>query len=139
MSLTTEQVRLVTESYALIGRSPSRYSEMFYDQLLLRHPFARALFPDDLTHQISVFEKTIDTLVENVENFPSLCPALIDLAKRHATYGVKAYQYAAVGAVLIDTFAEILGPAFTAEARQAWEKVYDETAGVMISDSYPGL
>lgn len=137
MSLTAEQVQLVKESYAIIGQSPRPYSELFYHQLLLAHPFARALFPDNMTHQIIVFEKTIDVLVENVDDLYRLRPTLSALAKQHVKYGVRSYQYAAVGTVLIDTFGRILGNQFTAETRQAWEAVYQETAGVMMSEAYP--
>lgn len=137
VSLTAAQVRLVRETYTVIGGSPDRYSELFYHRLLLNHPFARALFPDDMTHQIAVFEKTIDVLVENIHEIARLRPKLSALAKQHVKYGVQAYQYQAVGTVLIETFAEMLGPRFTVDARQAWEAVYAETAGVMISEAYP--
>lgn len=137
MSLTADQVRLVTESYALIGCSPRPYSEIFYHRLLLDHPFARALFPDDLRHQAFVFEKTIAILVREVGNIAGLRPTLADLARKHVGYGVKPYQYEAVGAVLIATFSEILGGRFTPEIREAWETVYAETAGVMIAEAYP--
>ncbi|MGU3389795.1 globin domain-containing protein [Sphingomonas sp. M1A8_2b] len=136
MSLTANQVRLVTDSYTVIGRSPRPYSELFYHRLFLSHPFARALFPDDMTHQTIVFEKTIDVLVHNVADIDRLKPTLSNLARKHLEYGVKAYQYEAVGAVLIDTFSEILGSRFTPEVRKAWESVYAETAGVMISAAY---
>jgi len=137
MSLTADQVRLVTESYVLIGRSPRPYSELFYHRLLIDHPFARALFPDDLRHQAFVFEKTIAILVREVGNIAGLRPTLADLARKHVGYGVKPYQYEAVGAVLIATFSEILGSRFTPEIREAWETVYAETAGVMIAEAYP--
>lgn len=137
MSLTADQVRLVTESYALIGRSPRPYSELFYHRLLLDHPFARALFPDDLRHQAFVFEKTIAILVREVGNIAGLRPTLADLARKHVGYGVRPYQYDAVGTVLIETFSEILGSRFTPEIREAWETVYAETAGVMIAEAYP--
>ena len=137
MSLTADQVRLVTESYALIGRSARPYSELFYHRLLLDHPFARALFPDDLRHQAFVFDKTIAILVREVGNIAGLRPTLADLARKHVGYGVRPYQYEAVGAVLIATFSEILGSRFTPEIREAWEAVYAETAGVMIAEAYP--
>jgi nitric oxide dioxygenase len=137
VSLTTDQVRLVTQSYALIARSPRAYSELFYHRLLQNHPFARALFPDDMAHQIVIFAKTIDVLVENLANLDRLRPTLSDLARRHVKYGVRADHYSAIGAVLIDTFADILEIGFTPDTRRAWETVYAETAGVMIADAYP--
>lgn len=137
VSLTADQVRLVTESYALIGRSSRPYAELFYHRLLLDHPFARALFPDDLRHQAFVFEKTIDILVKDVGDIAHLRPTLSALARQHVGYGVRAYQYEAVGSVLIDTFSEILGSRFTPDVRAAWEAVYAETASVMIAEAYP--
>lgn len=137
MAITAEQVRLVSESYERISRSPRSYSELFYHKLFLQHPFVRALFPDDMSHQILVFERTIDALVENVAVLERLRPTLSMLAQRHVGYGVQASHYAAVGAVLIDTFGQLLEECFTTDIRTAWEAVYTETAGVMISEAYP--
>ncbi|MEG3085055.1 globin domain-containing protein [Sphingomonas sp. PB2P12] len=126
----------MTDSYTLIGHSSRPYAELFYHRLLLDHPFARALFSDDLGHQAFVFEKTIEILVKNVVDIERLRPDLSDLAKKHVGYGVLPYQYEAVGAVLIETFSAILGSRFTPEVRTAWEAVYAETAGVMIAEAY---
>lgn len=139
MALTAEQVQLVRDSYALIRHHAEPYSVLFYHQLFLQHPFVRALFPDDMSHQINVFKKTIDVLVDNIADLARFHPALSALAKKHVQYGVETYQYAAVGSVLIDTFAQILEARFTSEDRQAWEAVYRETAAIMISESAPEL
>ena len=137
MGLTGDQGRLVADSYRLIKRAPCGYSELFYHRLLESHPFARALFPDDMAHQIVIFERTIDTLVANIDTLAVLHPTLAALARQHVGYGVQAYQYAAVGTVLIDTFAELLGSRFTSDTRAAWEAVYAATAGVMVEAAYP--
>ena len=138
MALTPEQVQLVKDSYSLICKHSEPYSILFYHQLFLKHPFVRALFPDELTHQTSVFKKTIDVLVENIADLARMRPTLATLARQHVQYGVDTYQYAIVGAVLIDTFAEILETRFTSEARKAWEALYAETAAIMISESSTG-
>lgn len=124
------------QSYAWIVASPHSYSELFYHRLFLEHPFARALFPDDMAHQMVVFAKTIDVLIDNVADIEDLAQSLSSLAKRHVQYGVKSYHYTAVGTVLINTFEEVLGSDFTLEVRQAWEVVYAETAGFMIVQAY---
>lgn len=137
MSLTTAQARLINESYALVLQRPCRYSELFYHRLFIEHPFARALFPDDITHQIAVFAKTIDALIDNISTMDRLGPTLADLAVRHAKYGVQPHHYEMVGAVLINTIEELLGTAFTPEARRAWEALYLQTAVIMIDEAYP--
>lgn len=139
MSLSGEQVRLVKESYRLILSRQRSYSALFYHRLLERHPFVRALFPDDMTHQIEIFRQTIDALVDQVDDLSALQPMLASLACRHVRYGVRPDHYAAVGAVLIDVFEELLAKRFNLAARQAWEAVYAATAGVMIRAAYPGI
>ena len=42
------------------------------------------------------------------------------LGQRHAGYGVQAHHYATVGDALLGTLAELFGPAFNDEVRQAW-------------------
>lgn len=90
-----------------------------------------------MTHQINVFLRTIDTLVENIDDIRSLEPTLVSLARRHVQYGVQAKHYAIVGDILIDTFAEVLGSAFDADTRAAWYTLYTATAGVMVAAAYP--
>lgn len=139
MTLSTGEVALIRNSYAVIGRAPRSYSELFYHRLLHRHPFARVLFPDDMTHQIEVFRRTIDALIDQLDGLTSLRPTLADLACRHVGYGVEARHYAIVGEVLIDTFAEMLRDRFNAQTRAAWHTLYADTAGVMIAETYPAV
>lgn len=136
MQLSLDQRALVRDNYRLVLQMAENYSERFYFQLLHRHPFARALFPDDMTSQVRVFRKTIDTLVESLDRLPALHAMLADLARRHVAYGVRAHHYQLVGDVLIDTFAEMSGSSFSPETRAAWQMLYDDTAGIMIREAY---
>ena len=136
MSLTASQIQIITDSYALIRREPVSYSKTFYYRLLHEHPFTRVLFPDDLSRQVEAFRQTVDALVEQIDNLPMLRPTLAALAKRHVEYGVKVQHYEIVGAVLIDSFGEILADRFTPAMRNAWEALYAATAGVMVSEAY---
>lgn len=137
MWLSLDQRALIRENYRLVSQMAEDYSERFYFKLLHQHPFARALFPDDLTNQSRAFRRTIDTLVEALDRLPALPVTLADLARRHVAYGVQAHHYPLVGDVLIETFAEMSGSGFTAETRAAWQMLYDDTAGIMIREAYP--
>ncbi len=139
MRLSSGDAGRVQSSYAEIRHRPNSFAGLFYHRLLDRHPFARALFPDDMEHQIEVFQRTVDTLVEQLDDLPSLEPTLVNLARRHVLYGVEAKHYAYVGEVLIDTFAELLGDTFDPDTKAAWEALYTATAGVMIAAAYPAL
>jgi hemoglobin-like flavoprotein len=133
LSVTPDQAALVRASYAEIARLPEDYAARFYHRLQERHPFTRALFPDDMTHQISVFRQTVDSLVADLDDLAGARAGLSQLAIRHVGYGVRPHHYAYVGAVLIDTFAEMAGPRFDAATRAAWEALYGAIAQVMIA------
>jgi hemoglobin-like flavoprotein len=53
------------------------------------------------------------------------------LGHRHVGYGVTDDQYELVGAALLYTLEQGLGPAFTPEVRDAWSEAYLILATVM--------
>ena len=58
-------------------------------------------------------------------------PALQDLGRRHAGYGVQDRHYDTVGATLLKTLRQGLGVAYTPEVEEAWSEVYGVLAGTM--------
>ncbi|TPG06572.1 globin domain-containing protein [Sphingomonas oligophenolica] len=137
MYISASQGQTIVDSYDLIRAHEVNYSQIFYDRLLHDHPFARALFPDDMTHQVNVFREMIDALVSQIDDLSALQPSLTDLAKRHVAYGVKAWHYEVVGEGLIGCFSDVLADRFTTAMREAWEALYSATAGAMIAEAYP--
>ena len=61
----------------------------------------------------------IETAVENVHQLDQLLPAVRDLGRRHARYGVKAADYDAVAGALLGTLQQALGSEFTPAVRDA--------------------
>ena len=58
-------------------------------------------------------------------------PALGALGQRHVGYGVHPMHYDTVGAALLWTLEQGLGPKFTPETRAAWAEAYEVLASVM--------
>lgn len=56
-----------------------------------------------------------------------------DLGKRHVRYGVTKEMYFFMGEALIYMLEQKLGDDFTKETREAWEQVYAELAGDIMS------
>ena len=133
VALSPAQVALVRASYAAITRLEQDYAARFYHRLLERHPFTRALFPDDLAGQISVFRLTVDALIAQLDQPEASRAALSELGGRHVGYGVLAHHYAYVGEVLLDTFAEMAGDGFDAATRAAWKALYAGVAQAMLN------
>jgi hemoglobin-like flavoprotein len=58
-------------------------------------------------------------------------PAVADLGRRHAGYGVRDEHYATVAAALLWTLDQGLGDAFTPDVRAAWIAMFETVTGVM--------
>jgi nitric oxide dioxygenase len=63
-------------------------------------------------------------------------PAASALAKRHVDYGVKAADYAPVGAALLWTLEQGLGEQWTPELAAAWTEAYTMLSNFMITEAY---
>ena len=74
----------------------------------------------------------IGTAVANLDRLETIVPAVQDLGRRHATYGVKATHYDTVGAVLLWTLGQGLGDAFTPPVKAAWTEAYTTLSTVMM-------
>src|SRR3546814_17189341 len=74
---------------------------------------------------------TIGLAVSSLDRLPQLVPVVQDLGRKHAGYGVRDDHYDAVGAALVWTLEQGLGPDFTPETRTAWTEGYGILAGVM--------
>lgn len=74
----------------------------------------------DLTDQKRKLMQMIAAAVTNLDQFERIIPAVQDLGRRHARYGVKPEHCDQVGAALLWTRERGLGPAFTAPVKDAW-------------------
>jgi len=73
----------------------------------------------------------IETAVENLHQLDQILPAVRDLGRRHARYGVKAADYDTVAGALLGTLQQALGSEFTPTVRDAWVACYQTLAGEM--------
>jgi hemoglobin-like flavoprotein len=73
----------------------------------------------------------IATAVANLHQVAAILPAVQELGKRHVGYGVTDKHYEPVGAALLWTLEQGLGPAFTPAVKDAWTETYVTVAGVM--------
>jgi hemoglobin-like flavoprotein len=129
--ITSDDIRRVRESFALVVPIKEAAADLFYNRLFEIAPPVRGLFPDDLREQKRKLMAMLATAVAGLHNLDKLVPAVKDLGARHVGYGAKAEHYAVVGEALLWTLESGLGEAFTPDVRQAWTKVYNTLAAVM--------
>lgn len=130
--LDDDQVREVRRTFDLVADQGTAPVELFYERLFERAPRLRSLFHGDEKRQARKFLQSLRVIVSALHTPMKHVAVLQGLGERHEGYGVEPEHYALVGDTLVSVLAERLGPDFTAEARQAWERAFELMATIMI-------
>jgi hemoglobin-like flavoprotein len=129
--MTTDQMRLVQESYARVTPIAETAAALFYERLFELDPKLRQLFRGDMREQGRKLMQMLAVAVHGLDELDAVVPAVQALGRRHAGYGVTSAHYATVGAALLWTLEEGLGSAFTSDVREAWVTAYGLLASTM--------
>jgi len=129
--MTPEAQRLVRESFAKIAPNAATVAAMFYDRLFILDPSLRRLFNGNMAEQGQKLMTMIGTAVANLHQLHAILPAVQNLGRRHADYGVEPSHYDTVATALLWTLERGLGDEFTLETREAWVECYTTLASAM--------
>jgi len=130
--MTAEEIILVRASWTKISQNADAVALMFYDRLFELDPAARPLFAtSNLIEQRRKLVRALAMVVQGLHHLEGLIPTLADLGRRHAQFGVTEAQYASVGAALLWTLEQTLGPQWTPAVKVAWASAYAALARVM--------
>src|SRR5271156_488860 len=129
--MTPENQSLVRDSFAKIEPITPQAAAIFYDRLFVLDSSLKPLFKSDMNEQGRMLMAMIGTVVANLSNLETIIPAVQDLGRRHATYGVQCRHYETVGAALLWTLEQGLGEAFTQPVKAAWTEAYTVLSSVM--------
>jgi hemoglobin-like flavoprotein len=131
-----DAIERIRTSWSLAAADPQRMSRAFYSNLFRLDPSTKPLFVGDMGLQGRKLAQTLTFIVDNIDAQDVLLPAAVDLARRHVGYGVTPDQYGSVGAALITTLQQLLGPNFTDDDMAAWVEAYDGLTTAMIGAAY---
>ncbi|OYU99588.1 MAG: hemin receptor [Burkholderiales bacterium PBB5] len=129
--MNAAQISLVRSSFDSVRPIATQAAAMFYDRLFERQPSVAPLFRGNMAQQGERLMAMIGAAVQLLDQPQRLDQTLVELGQRHMGYGVKPEHYDAVGGALLDTLAAGLGPAFTADTRQAWAALYAHVSHTM--------
>ena len=73
----------------------------------------------------------IGVAVASLRQLDRILPAVEDMGRRHAGYGVRDEHYVIVASALLWTLEQGLGSAFTDEVRDSWLAMYDVVTSAM--------
>jgi len=129
--MTSEQIALAQSSFAQVIPIADTAAALFYGRLFELAPELRPLFKGELQEQGRKLMRMIGLAVKSLDQWETLAPVLRDLGQRHEQYGVREQDYDTVGAAMLWTLEQGLGPSFTPEVKAAWVAVYARITGVM--------
>jgi hemoglobin-like flavoprotein len=129
--MTPDQISMVQTSFKKVVPIADTAADLFYDRLFEIAPDVRSMFPDDIKDQKKKLIAMLATAVTNLHQVEAILPAVENLGKRHVAYGVTAKHYEPVGAALLWTLEQGLGPDFTPPVKAAWTEAYMTLSGAM--------
>jgi hemoglobin-like flavoprotein len=130
------EVALIQSSFAEVKPISEQAAALFYDHLFEIAPSVKPLFKGDMAEQGRKLMGTLAYVVHGLNDLASILPAASALAKRHVAYGVQPDHYGPVGAALLWTLEQGLGPKWTPQTAAAWAKAYTTLSGFMIAEAY---
>ncbi len=129
--MTPKQVMLVQESWNDVLPIAEQAAVLFYNRLFELDPATRPLFKGDIVEQGQKLMAMLGTVVNGLSAIEELLPAVRDLGRRHADYGVTDGHYDTVGKALLWTLGQGLGTRFTSDVESAWASAYGVLAATM--------
>ena len=129
--MTQQQIELVQKSWKQVLPISDTAAGLFYKELFRLDPALKPLFRGDMKEQGRKLIAMISVAVQGLSRLETIVPAVQDLGRRHARYGVKPQHYDTVAAALIWTLGKGLGDAFTPEVKAAWTETYKLLARTM--------
>jgi len=130
-ALSEADIQSLESSFALLAPRAPELVRRFYARLFREHPALRGMFPEDMADQEKKLVAALGLVVGAARKLDAIEPALRKLGKRHQNWGVVPEQYAVVGALLLETMADMAEAAWTHEVETAWKTAYGWVAGTM--------
>ena len=130
--MTLVRRQLIRNSWAQIVPMADQAAALFYERLFEIDPSTRCLFRNaDVEQQRKKLLELLGVVVHGLDDLDALSAMLEGLGRRWAGCGVKDRHYEAVGAALLWTLQQGLGPSWTPEVAAAWSEVYALLSAVM--------
>lgn len=114
---------------------PAVVGDLFYSKLFSDTASLRNMFPENMDDQYRKLVHMLNTIVGRLDRLDELNEEIINMARRHNSYGVKPAHYKRVGVTLLWTLQQGLGKDWTTETRDAWMECYATLSATMINAS----
>ena len=135
--MLSEQTRTIVKSTApVLAEHGKTITTVFYRNMFNAHPELLNIFNQanqKQGRQQTALANTVYAAAVHIDNLEAILPAVVQIANKHVSLGVKAEHYPIVGEYLLKAIKEVLGDAATDEVINAWAEAYGVIADVFIS------
>src|SRR6476619_5073624 len=101
--MTLTEKNLVQQSFAQVAPIADVAAELFYGRLFELDPSLKPMFRSDMKDQGRKLMQMLAVVVKGLDRLEEILPAVHQLGRRHADYGVRDEDYDTVGAALLWT------------------------------------
>jgi hemoglobin-like flavoprotein len=133
--MTQNQIELISDSWSKLSWQSPKLVASFHVHLFNVDHDAQSLFSGDKGEKVTGMMKMIDVAVGLLDQWELFIRSLREFGQQHLAYGVLESHYLGFGEALMLTLGEFLGPEFTPDTQDAWEKFYGLMAKSMIEGS----
>jgi nitric oxide dioxygenase len=130
---TIEIIKSTVPVLSVHGRA---ITSRFYQLLFDKHPELFDIFNhvnQKQGRQQTALANAVYAAAANIDRLESILPAVVQIAHKHRSLGVKPEHYPVVGEHLLLAIKDVLGDAATDDILGAWAEAYQVIAGVFIS------
>jgi hemoglobin-like flavoprotein len=131
IAMTPQQIKPVQTSFARVRSIADTAAAPFYGRLFELDPSLRRLFHGNMRIQGRKLMAMLEYIVAGLHRPETIMPAVQELGRRHADYGVQEAHYATVGTALLWALRQGLGPQCIPAVEAAWAAAYTLLADTM--------
>lgn len=133
LNLTARQEFLIRRTLESLAEFSDSVLLLFYDHFFELDPAVRQSFRIPIEQQAQKLMKMLTTIVEMLNRFDDLRPQLLDLGRRHVSYGVRPAHFGPMREALLWAMAQVLEGDFDQETRTAWDLLLTAVCEAMLA------
>ena len=131
LNLTTEQKRLILNSFFRLEPALDLVAQLFFLKLFRLDPGLRKKFDGPVEMQARKFSAGAKLAMISLGHEDGLAPTLKLLGTRHRQMGIRARHYRTMSRALVWTLERSLDKSFDRDTRDAWNTMLAQFAKVM--------
>lgn len=124
--LSQETINIIKSTVPVLEQHGTTITTVFYKNLFEKHPELLNIFNhanQSKGRQQTALANAVYAAAANIDNLSAILPAVVQIAHKHKSLGIKEEHYPIVGYHLLGAIKEVLGDAATPAIIAAWGKL----------------